>query len=964
MNKFLATLLSFFPILAVADGSLSFTPPASDYSVVFLSDIFGIVDGVLHGTGSQIMGSIFAVFNAAVLALGGIVIMYTLLVSTMNTAHEGQMLGQKWSSIWIPVRATMGLALLIPKASGYCLMQIFVMWIVVQGVGAADKIWNAALDYLNRGGVIIQAQMNPTTAMTKAATSGIPYGAQIILAGEVCMLSLQNQLQNQLEIYQTAKQTGTGVCSGTPAPAMAAFCNSTVPNFIASVNVVEIQNNNPIGPSYTAPMPNFDATSPYAVLNGICGSIQWNVFPPAQLQTVATNIPAVQASDLETASMSRVIAIQQMYMDLATVAQVMVGNDPALGKQSQNSSSASNFSPMAIAPFGVPQTATGVVCANATTPNCILWGTGSSTSSAPLLNGTEFPGAILDYNGIMMPTLNLIQQAQNAAAAQDSREFIQNATTQGWIMAGSYFFNLINLNVQASQGTSNLTDSNTGLENSAIDPTLLTQSFTNNGGACGAGTYAVLCTWLGNQRNLVAPIASLINGSGTTLQPLPIPTFNGQTIPQTITGAGSSTVYGYTNNSTILQLPGQPGMAPLPFAGAINVNIDVSVYELPAASFSCGSVNFGLITQCIGSLFGDLFYNYIFRVMYNFFLNLFQVFINNTIIGFLLVPLAGMASIFTEGLSIISIPGINPVIALANMGTYYINFAANLWLELIEMSIVATLIPLFGIFMFALLAMTMPILLAWLGIMLQIGFTTAYYVPILPYMIFTFGAISWLMAVIEAMVAAPIVALGVTHPEGHDAFGKGEQAIMILMNIFLRPSMMIIGYIAAISLTYVSVWVINAGFTNAISFIHQGYNVPLAQQVATVGAGTITGGYVNWAGIFAFFFSILVYTMLYLTVVQKAFTLISALPDKVLRWIGGQQESYGADTAQWGQEVQGKVSEAGKDTAAGQAQMDKQMEGKFGKMLGKGKEGASGSKGGSAQAKGGGGGGDATPSAE
>ena len=93
MNKRLLVLLCLvFPIMASADGSMSFTPPASDLSVVFLGNIFGIVDGILHGNGSQIMGAIFSVFNSAVLALGGIVIMYTLLVSTMNTAQEGQML--------------------------------------------------------------------------------------------------------------------------------------------------------------------------------------------------------------------------------------------------------------------------------------------------------------------------------------------------------------------------------------------------------------------------------------------------------------------------------------------------------------------------------------------------------------------------------------------------------------------------------------------------------------------------------------------------------------------------------------------------------------------------------------------------------------------------------------------------------------------------------------------------------
>ena len=73
-----ALLLSVIPGLVLADSSLSFAPPASDYSVVFLANLFGVVDGVLSGTGSQIMGSMFGVFNAAVLALGGIIIMYTL----------------------------------------------------------------------------------------------------------------------------------------------------------------------------------------------------------------------------------------------------------------------------------------------------------------------------------------------------------------------------------------------------------------------------------------------------------------------------------------------------------------------------------------------------------------------------------------------------------------------------------------------------------------------------------------------------------------------------------------------------------------------------------------------------------------------------------------------------------------------------------------------------------------------
>jgi defect-in-organelle-trafficking protein DotA len=241
-------------------------------------------------------------------------------------------------------------------------------------------------------------------------------------------------------------------------------------------------------------------------------------------------------------------------------------------------------------------------------------------------------------------------------------------------------------------------------------------------------------------------------------------------------------------------------------------------------------------------------------------------------------------------------------------------------------------------------------------------------------MIFTFGAIAWLMAVIEAMVAAPIVALGVTHPEGHEAFGKGEQAVMILMNVFLRPSMMIIGYIAAIALSYVSVWIINAGFDNAIAFVqggsqfgtgpsgtsagsasfwgHMGGGNPLASSgVPSSGSGTVAGGYTGWAGLFAYFFSIIVYTMLYLTVVQKSFTMIVTLPDKVLRWIGGTPESYGSDVAQWGQETQSKVAEAGKEAGAAQQQVGKALSSKAAGMG----ESAAKKAGGGASAKGTGG---------
>lgn len=969
MNKLIISiLLALFPALVLADnGSLNFAPPATDYSVIFLGNLFGVVDGVLHGTGSQIMGVMFGVFNSAVLALGGIIIMYTLMVSTMNTAHEGQMLGQKWSSIWIPVRSTLGLALLIPKASGYCLMQIFVMWIVVQGIGAADKVWEAALSYLNRGGVIVQAEPSGVSQLmdlVRPDAADITVGAMNILAGQVCMMGLQNQLEAQRQTLLDLKQVNRGACSGTPSSAMKGLCDTAVPDFIGSVNAVAEQNKNKTEKSFTLKMPNLD-TPPYSSLNGICGTLAWNAFAPLQdigapSEGGSANVGriSISSSELDTAKMSRAIAIQQMYLDLSLIAQVMINNSPGIGQAFDlKPPSQKNFSLVANVQFGVPYTKNGTVCTDYS-KNCVVWGIGTgggSDTGGVLFNGTEFNGALKDYNGIMMPSLNLARQTASGNLMDKSHDFISEATARGWIMAGSYFFDLVKLNGNAVSG-SEMTDRDTGLGNSVFNASLLLSPFGENGNC--VGTYAILCNWFEQKNTQLKIVQGLINGSVLTStngvpNPSPPIQINVKNDPQRplVSNLQSSTVYGFINNSLMVKPVGQPGLQPMTFANAMKFSVDTTPYKLEKQDFDCGGVTILFFEFCLGQMFGDLFYNLIFLSIYNIFMAAFQQIINQVIMAFLMIPLQGMAGIFKSGVATLSRPGVNPIVALAQMGTEYINFSANLWMMLLSMSVSSALIPVFGLFIFALIALAMPLLLAWIGIMVGIGFTTAYYVPILPYMIFTFGTIAWLISVIEAMVAAPIVALGVTHPEGHDAFGKGEAAIMILMNVFLRPAMMIIGYIAAIALSYVGVWVLNAGFNHAISFMQTGttptstassayFQAPSASTGS--GSGEGAGIYTEWAGIYAFFFSILTYTTMYLIIVQRAFTLISYLPDKVLRWIGGSPESLGQESSQWGDELKSANKEAGGKTQDAQGQMDKQLGGKAQGMVSGAKDKLSG----------------------
>ena len=83
-------------------------------------------------------------FNGGVLAIGGLLVAYTILVGTISTAHDGEMLGKKFSSVWVPIRTTLGTALVLPVINGsYCTMQVIVGWLIMQGIGLADNVWSS-----------------------------------------------------------------------------------------------------------------------------------------------------------------------------------------------------------------------------------------------------------------------------------------------------------------------------------------------------------------------------------------------------------------------------------------------------------------------------------------------------------------------------------------------------------------------------------------------------------------------------------------------------------------------------------------------------------------------------------------------------------------------------------------------------------------------------------------------------
>ena len=202
----------------------------------------------------------------------------------------------------------------------------------------------------------------------------------------------------------------------------------------------------------------------------------------------------------------------------------------------------------------------------------------------------------------------------------------------------------------------------------------------------------------------------------------------------------------------------------------------------------------------------------------------------------------------------------------------------------------------------------LPLAMAVYGLMFVGGATMGLYLPLIPFIIFTFAAIGWMIGVVEGMVAAPIVALGVMHPDGqHDLWGKAEPAIMLVINMFIRPALMIVGMIVGISLGYVAIELLNYGFVGLTTGDSGLSSVMGASILVPVTFMAIYGG-------------------ILVLILQKSFDMIHVIPDKVLRWIQGgdvTREQFG-EMGQAQQQLARQMSQGGQQISSGKSQGSQQ----------------------------------------
>lgn len=779
----------------------AFTP--KDQSLCYLQRVFGSMNGAIpsppDGCGNSIdtstinlLGAMFQTFNTVILAVGALIVVYITVIGVMATAHEGKFMGEKWNGLWTPLRTVVGIASLVPFGSGYSAIQIILMWVIVQGIGAADTLWSTTLGALD----VLGSPFAKPTLSSMDANQQLTYLFQAL----VCDATAKETRQDPTNI------TGGGYyCSATGG---GDYCKS-VPEITTKTNTVSF------GPA------------------GACGTLTYCNFK-TECATDANSLKCLTCQ-------AQIAALQYIVPTLANTAKVFEDADYTYRQfyalsYSQDSNPAWQWIYRYCSDKNIPQDQCCIKSQTATSQTCQSGGTGNfpdPNSSGQSQNPSEEAVKLLYFPYAVQPTIGgsfistatnyyitLISQAINTYMSAKGQKGNINADLElarvnGWILAGSYYYTIGKIN------STNLEDAMPKLEMPPKDISAGTlNAFRNNHSAA-----LILAGVAANAGTSTAPGGG-DGGDGKVVR------LRGSSAP--LVGDMMDKIVGAMNDiANAFTPPSSP-----------NQTQDIN----PISQLQTAGYTMLMIAQLIFTVF--MVFTFVLGVM-------------------------GNISVFVLG------TGAENPVGGASMLIYFV---------------------------------VVPLIFALLGLLIFLGGLLGIYVPLIPFIVFTTGVIGWFLATVETMVAGPLVALGILSPSqhGHELLGKAEHALALIFNVFLRPSLMIFGLMAAMMLANVVISLINWAFWNPVFTGVMG----LGSSNNLIGYAAATQASINNPLAFVIFLT--AYVVFVLAALNKCFSAIHLIPTQVMTWIGSQGAPGGAGDAgeMLGEIKSGTGSAASRGTSA------------------------------------------------
>ncbi len=165
-------------------------------------------------------------------------------------------------------------------------------------------------------------------------------------------------------------------------------------------------------------------------------------------------------------------------------------------------------------------------------------------------------------------------------------------------------------------------------------------------------------------------------------------------------------------------------------------------------------------------------------------------------------------------------------------------------------------------------AVVAPIFFAMASLIVVPGIMLFYLLPLLPFLNFFTGIITWMVSLLQAVVAIPVIAIAHLTPQGEGLpSGTARGAYTMMLQIFLRPVMMIFGLIVSVLIINTGIGLLNVMFLNIFKASMSG----------------------SQSGFFSSLMHFALYTAACWAIVNAAITAIDDFPLKAVTWIGGSQ---------------------------------------------------------------------------
>lgn len=947
-------VLSLIPcvVFAAAPTSL-FTPTNADMSVFYLSKIFGTVPGVplLSSGGQTIIGSIFGVFNSGVLGISGMFLGYTTFKLVTETTMDGASMA-KSATMWTAARVGASTALLVPGASGYSLINTVVMWLVIQSIGLADATWNNALEFLSKGAPLTAQPVSATidyslidpTVLTdnsniNSITKQYHSGAADILRALVCSYTIQNALNAILSGTSTnstsfSKRVSTADfmpyrdSSGDSVPQLDTNNPSaTYPSGVGMYQFPYVKNTS--GDSDGAFLNSKYTNSsgqpinvPSVSITGICGTISYitpfdqsltnyttnsNIYTPAKqqglqsmiaiLDPIAQQLVAQAKPQPEKSSLQQLDPGNYVLKDAVKYADVSVGKVyfSAVAPTSWENRLLSGVNQLTYRSFYTGCSVDNLAC-------------DQKSINAQAVVGINWPfGAMEMLNAAAAYQVSVLAAAQSAASpAESSINFIyKQAKEKGWIIAGSYYTLLEQANSTAvaanydfyklvgykGAGTSPMKLYHPEPDRSKMfgytpffntsdgsDITNLLVALDRVASTTNSDSVKILnrsLLWL----YFTVPYSKILGMS--LYQPsLPQQKIDAVPVPNT---SDESNIY--------LQLGVGAVLMPFPFLAAVATPI------LAPIPLQFLSYDIGMIMVKWNDLMGggagisdpivklQLLGQQMICSSASFLYQIQMFFIVTTVAN---VIVSSVLSVVTLALGSGSFWGITTG---ATIGMQNMAHLAGVYSEMAH----------------TIISMYLPIGLALIGPLMLTGIILAIYVPLIPYMLFLFGVMSWFISVIVMMAAAPIICFlmiwGAASQENPLLSKEAEQFITQMLSVFFRPTLMVIGLIVGVVLARIGVDVLNLGFQTVLNNV---FNSGPAQTNNALASNSLII-MLQQVG------AVVIYTFIMMSLVNICFSTIHVLHSEVMGVVGMRVVGAGVEEKALGEVKAGvqQFAEAG-----------------------------------------------------